>query len=97
MSTEKEKFVYSDAFREAVLKAYPGNRQIKTLLNNNDYLLGQCLNSGYLQSQVRFSAEEILVIIGSGALNDFVVRLLELSNNEKLKSITYKMWDEETG
>lgn len=96
MRNRRQCIVYSDKFRELVLRAYPDNEKIKELLDSNEYFLGRYLDDGCgCGSNVSVSADEIIIAFGTGQVNEFMKNLLERANDQKLKALAYKMWGKE--
>lgn len=96
--TQKTPIKYSDKFREAVLKAYPDNKKIKELLDNNEYFLGRYLDDCSCGNAPSISPETIINKIESGAIEELLEiakKNLEEVNKDRLKVKVYKMWDKE--
>ena len=96
MRKVKENVVYSKEFRELVLKAHPRDPEIRRRLDNNDYVLGRFLDDGCCgNGKISVSVDEIIVTIGLGQQDDFMLALLARANVEKLRALAYKRWGEE--
>jgi hypothetical protein len=86
--TMKNPIIYSDEFRNAVLKAYPNDTQIKELLDKNEYVLGRYLSDS---SSSVISVDTVLRMIEQCQVNS----LFNLAFDIKEKSKLYGMWDKE--
>lgn len=96
MRKQRQGVVYSDKFRDVVLRAYPDNEKVKELLDSNAYFLGRYLDDGCCGTgRMSVSIEEVIVTKGLGTQNEFFDRLFEQANKEKLRLLAYKMWGEE--
>ncbi len=94
--TRKEPLVYSEKFRDVVLKAYPDSEAVKKLLDSNAYFLGRYLDDGCNGTGfIRVSINDILNAKDTGKQDQLFENMVEMANKEKLRSLAYKMWDKE--
>jgi hypothetical protein len=94
--TRKEPLIYSEKFRDIVLRAYPDNEKIKELLDSNAYFLGRYLDDGCSGTGcISVSIDDIINTKGLGTQEQLFEALFESANEEKLRSLAYKMWDKE--
>ena len=86
--TRKEPLIYSDEFREAVLKAYPEDPKVKWMLDNNEYVLGRFLDDSFTPC---ISVDIVMCLIRSEQID----RLFNMAFDIKEKSKLYEMWNNE--
>jgi hypothetical protein len=94
----KNPIIYSEEFRNLVLKAYPNSPDIKTLLDNNEYFLGRYLDDCSYGCVPSIPSSVIIEKINTGKLDE-LRRMAEdrLAEEEKLqlRKDCYRMWDKE--
>jgi len=94
--TRKEPLIYSNEFRDIVLRAYPESEKVKELLDSNAYFLGRYLDDGCGGTGfIRVSINDILNAKDTGTQDQLFENMIEMANKEKLRSLAYKMWDKE--
>lgn len=86
--TRKEPLIYSENFRDAVLKSYPEDARVLEMLNKNEYSLGRYLSD---TSSNVISVDTVIRMISEGQVNS----LYNLAFDIKERSKLYGMWDKE--
>jgi len=96
--TQRTPLIYSDKFRNKVLKAYPDSPKIKELLDNNQYFLGRYLDDCSQGCVSAIEPETIIEKIESGNINELLEMAkekLEEIKKHRLRIEVYSMWDKE--